>query len=235
MQLGQTKVFLRAGQMAELDAKRAEMLSNAAKKIQRQVRTFLARRHLIAMRKAAVTIQKYWRGMNLVFNTMITLTGILWMLNILVLWAHFEFLGFTLNRKACTQAVSEDASRGCSNLHPEECPYVACQEEVYWDKGSCHQNPVWIPRYGCTKGAPLQTSDKGCHHYAGEWAAFIEKIYPCFSIIWEYAIFRFQFQDVLPSTKKSEINVCCCCLRYLVQEWFVSRAEQFVLEEDLFL
>lgn len=74
MQLGQTKVFLRAGQMAELDAKRAEMLSNAAKKIQRQVRTFLARRHLIAMRKAAVMIQKYWRGMNLLFNTMMSLT-----------------------------------------------------------------------------------------------------------------------------------------------------------------
>ncbi|KAG0604572.1 hypothetical protein M758_10G181000 [Ceratodon purpureus] len=61
-QLGQTKVFLRSGQMAELDAKRAEMLNNAARTIQRQVRTFLARRHLIAMRKAVVTIQKYWRG-----------------------------------------------------------------------------------------------------------------------------------------------------------------------------
>lgn len=48
--------------MAELDAQRAEMLNNAARKIQRQVRTFLARRHLIAMRKAAVIIQKHWRG-----------------------------------------------------------------------------------------------------------------------------------------------------------------------------
>ncbi|XP_024385122.1 myosin-9 isoform X2 [Physcomitrium patens] len=61
-QLGQTKVFLRSGQMAELDGKRAEMLSNAAKTIQRQVRTWLARRHLIAMRRAAITIQRYWRG-----------------------------------------------------------------------------------------------------------------------------------------------------------------------------
>lgn len=64
--MGQTKVFLRSGQMAELDAKRAEMLNNAARTIQRQVRTFLARRHLIAMRKAVVTIQKYWRGMGVV-------------------------------------------------------------------------------------------------------------------------------------------------------------------------
>ncbi|GFS43835.1 myosin family protein with Dil [Actinidia rufa] len=34
-QIGKTKVFLRAGQMAELDARRAEVLGNAAKRIQR--------------------------------------------------------------------------------------------------------------------------------------------------------------------------------------------------------
>lgn len=67
--MGETKVFLRSGQMAELDAKRAEMLNNAARTIQRQVRTFLARRHLIAMRRAVVTIQKYWRGMGCGYDT----------------------------------------------------------------------------------------------------------------------------------------------------------------------
>ena len=72
IQLGQTKVFLRSGQMAELDAKRAEMLNDAARKIQRQVRTFLARRHLILMRRAVVTIQKYWRGMGCSYVTDVT-------------------------------------------------------------------------------------------------------------------------------------------------------------------
>lgn len=48
------KVFLRSGEMAETDGKKAEMLSNVATTIQR--------RDLIAMETAAVTIQKYWRG-----------------------------------------------------------------------------------------------------------------------------------------------------------------------------
>ncbi|KAL1060144.1 hypothetical protein V6Z11_1Z122200 [Gossypium hirsutum] len=40
--IGKTKVFLRAGQMAELDARRAEVLGNAARTIQRQIRTYIA-------------------------------------------------------------------------------------------------------------------------------------------------------------------------------------------------
>ncbi|XP_024926209.3 myosin-11 [Ziziphus jujuba] len=61
-QIGKTKVFLRAGQMAELDARRAEVLSNAAKTIQRRVRTHQARQRFIAMRKAAIVVQSLWRG-----------------------------------------------------------------------------------------------------------------------------------------------------------------------------
>ncbi|MCO5579730.1 hypothetical protein L7F22_033590 [Adiantum nelumboides] len=61
-QIGKTKVFLRAGQMAELDARRAEMLGSAAKVIQRRVRTFLAQRELKALRKAAISVQARWRG-----------------------------------------------------------------------------------------------------------------------------------------------------------------------------
>ncbi|WCJ43843.1 Myosin-11 [Euphorbia peplus] len=61
-QVGKTKVFLRAGQMAELDARRTEVLSNAAKTIQRRVRTHRARKRFIALRKAAIYIQALWRG-----------------------------------------------------------------------------------------------------------------------------------------------------------------------------
>eukprot|EP00249_Psilotum_nudum_P024992 c29340_g2_i2 orf=237-4853(+) len=61
-QVGKTKVFLRAGQMAELDARRAEVLGDAAKKIQRRVRTFLAQRRIAALRKATVHLQALWRG-----------------------------------------------------------------------------------------------------------------------------------------------------------------------------
>ncbi|CAA6659271.1 unnamed protein product [Spirodela intermedia] len=61
-QIGKTKVFLRAGQMAELDARRAEVLSNAAKAIQRKIRTHVARKQFIALRKACVLVQSLWRG-----------------------------------------------------------------------------------------------------------------------------------------------------------------------------
>ncbi|GKV11989.1 hypothetical protein SLEP1_g23195 [Rubroshorea leprosula] len=61
-QIGKTKVFLRAGQMAELDARRAEVLGNAARIIQRQIRTYIARKEFLAFRKAAILLQSHWRG-----------------------------------------------------------------------------------------------------------------------------------------------------------------------------
>ncbi|CAN1218260.1 XI-K [Linum perenne] len=61
-QIGKTKVFLRAGQMAELDARRAEVLGNAARIIQRQIRTHFARKEFISLRKAAMELQSYIRG-----------------------------------------------------------------------------------------------------------------------------------------------------------------------------
>ncbi|XP_058725005.1 myosin-15-like isoform X1 [Vicia villosa] len=61
-QLGRTKVFLRAGQIGVLDSKRAEVLDNAAKYIQRQLKTFITRKHFISVRAAAVSLQACCRG-----------------------------------------------------------------------------------------------------------------------------------------------------------------------------
>lgn len=61
-QIGKTKVFLRAGQMAELDARRAEVLGRAARSIQRQIRTHIARKEFLMLRKAAIHLQSCWRG-----------------------------------------------------------------------------------------------------------------------------------------------------------------------------
>ncbi|KAL9168799.1 hypothetical protein ABFS82_04G038800 [Erythranthe guttata] len=61
-QTGKTKVFLRAGQMADLDARRALILSTAAKTIQRKIRTHIARKHFLALQKAAVCMQSACRG-----------------------------------------------------------------------------------------------------------------------------------------------------------------------------
>ncbi|XP_042385114.1 myosin-11-like isoform X1 [Zingiber officinale] len=60
-QIGKTKVFLRAGQMAELDALRAEVLNRAAKTIQNQIRTHILQKQFIALRKAAIHVQSLWR------------------------------------------------------------------------------------------------------------------------------------------------------------------------------
>ncbi|KAF9605794.1 hypothetical protein IFM89_018521 [Coptis chinensis] len=61
-QIGKTKIFLRAGQMAELDARRAEVLSGAAKCIQRKTRTYIARKQFIAVQKASIQLQAFCRG-----------------------------------------------------------------------------------------------------------------------------------------------------------------------------
>ncbi|CAH2063713.1 unnamed protein product [Thlaspi arvense] len=61
-QIGKNKVFLRAGQMAELDAHRTRVLGEAARMIQGQVRTRLTRERYVLMRRASVHIQANWRG-----------------------------------------------------------------------------------------------------------------------------------------------------------------------------
>ncbi|XP_071732062.1 myosin-11-like [Rutidosis leptorrhynchoides] len=61
-QIGRTKVFLRAGQMAELDARRTEVLSSAAQTIQGLIRTHIAHKQFIELRKASIVVQSYSRG-----------------------------------------------------------------------------------------------------------------------------------------------------------------------------
>ncbi|KAL8479758.1 hypothetical protein ACS0TY_026623 [Phlomoides rotata] len=61
-QIGQTKVFLRAGQMAELDSVRNQVLGKSASKIQRKYLTYSARKSFLSSRMAAVQIQALCRG-----------------------------------------------------------------------------------------------------------------------------------------------------------------------------
>uniref|UniRef100_A0ACD5YU73 Uncharacterized protein n=1 Tax=Avena sativa TaxID=4498 RepID=A0ACD5YU73_AVESA len=61
-QLGRTKVFLRAGQIAILDVRRAEVLDNAARRIQGRFRTFVARKEFVKTKEASISIQAYCRG-----------------------------------------------------------------------------------------------------------------------------------------------------------------------------
>ncbi|KAK6145891.1 hypothetical protein DH2020_019760 [Rehmannia glutinosa] len=61
-QIGKTKVFLRAGQMAELDSHRIQVLGRSACIIQKKARSYLARRNFISLRMSAVQIQAFCRG-----------------------------------------------------------------------------------------------------------------------------------------------------------------------------
>ncbi|RWR96090.1 myosin-6-like protein [Cinnamomum micranthum f. kanehirae] len=61
-QIGKTKVFLRAGQMAELDARRSEVLGRSAAIIQRKVRSYFARKTFILLQRSTVQMQAICRG-----------------------------------------------------------------------------------------------------------------------------------------------------------------------------
>ncbi|KAM7466320.1 hypothetical protein LguiB_013882 [Lonicera macranthoides] len=61
-QIGKTKVFLRAGQMAELDAHRIEILGRSASIIQRKVRSYYARKSFVSLKFSAIQIQAFCRG-----------------------------------------------------------------------------------------------------------------------------------------------------------------------------
>ncbi|KAJ8451192.1 hypothetical protein Cgig2_013964 [Carnegiea gigantea] len=61
-QIGKTKVFLRAGQMAELDALRNEVLGQSAIIIQRKFRTHLFHKWFMGLQWSAIQIQAYCRG-----------------------------------------------------------------------------------------------------------------------------------------------------------------------------
>ncbi|WVZ73418.1 hypothetical protein U9M48_021725 [Paspalum notatum var. saurae] len=61
-QLGRTKVFLRAGQIAILDMRRAEVLDNSARHVQGRFRTFIARKEFVKTREASISVQAYCRG-----------------------------------------------------------------------------------------------------------------------------------------------------------------------------
>ncbi|CAI7795775.1 unnamed protein product, partial [Closterium sp. NIES-54] len=60
-QVGKTQVFLRAGQMADLDAMRAEKLGEAAKVIQRAFKAWMQRRVFQRLRAGVLRVQALWR------------------------------------------------------------------------------------------------------------------------------------------------------------------------------
>lgn len=71
--------------MADLDTRRALILGNAAKTIQRKIRTYIARKYFIALQKAAVCMQSISRGSMKTFL-------LIFVLYLSLLVKHFSFL-----------------------------------------------------------------------------------------------------------------------------------------------
>lgn len=67
LQIGKTQIFLRAGQMAELDAQRAFLLSSSATVIQKHTKTHFSQKRYIALQKSSVFLQSICRGQLFVF------------------------------------------------------------------------------------------------------------------------------------------------------------------------
>jgi myosin-5 len=67
--------------MAELDARRTEVLSVAAKTIQGKMRTHIMRKKFVSLRKASVCFQAVWRGM---FCLHLTLDQVIFILLIML-------------------------------------------------------------------------------------------------------------------------------------------------------
>lgn len=62
-ELGVSKVFLRAGEMAKLDKKRRVLLDKAATRIQSYAKRYLVRSEFLRVRQATIVIQAYTRGL----------------------------------------------------------------------------------------------------------------------------------------------------------------------------
>lgn len=61
-QAGLTKIFFRAGMLAALESLRSERLNGLVTLIQKNVRRKLAVKKYQSMRRAAIKIQTWWRG-----------------------------------------------------------------------------------------------------------------------------------------------------------------------------
>lgn len=61
-QAGLTKIFFRAGMLAVLESMRSDKLNSLVVLIQKNVRRRVAQKRYQEMRKAAITLQTWWRG-----------------------------------------------------------------------------------------------------------------------------------------------------------------------------
>ncbi|KAK8342172.1 hypothetical protein V6Z11_A08G219500 [Gossypium hirsutum] len=136
-QIGKTKIFLRAGQMAELDGRKAKLLGESAKVIQKQVRSRIARKRYVRVQTASICIQTVLRGQlaceSLKFRkrtaaavkiqksarrksasrkyTNIIASAVVVQTGIRAIVAHNEFRSKMQNRSATIQAATEEEEK----------------------------------------------------------------------------------------------------------------------------
>ena len=126
-QIGKTKVFLRAGQMAELDTRRSEILGKSASIIQRKVRSYLARQSFISLRLSALQIQAACRGLCSLLLKM--LAHIMELGNNLDCWCLMSC--FVLIAGQLARQVFEGLRREASSLLIQRCFRMHIAKKAY--------------------------------------------------------------------------------------------------------
>lgn len=154
-QIGKTKVFLRAGQMAELDALRTEILGRSASIIQRKVRSYLARRSFVLLRRSAIHLQSACRG-NRLSSTHFCIAGPTFIRSPLWLGNNYWVLIFVGFRTTHTTSIWGHAERGFFYNDSKEFADASLQESLRRKiLFSCFYSN-WNAWNGCSKWATLQ-------------------------------------------------------------------------------
>lgn len=162
-QIGKTKVFLRAGQMAELDTRRSEVLGHSANIIQRKVRSYLARQWFISQQKSAIQMQSICRGNEWLDFFFVGIDTWLTVLLPVILSKYFH----SHFRETCTANFWKHAQASCLLEDPNISAYASCkkilQRIVFFV--DCHSS--WFTWDGIKKWVAIQTTDKSCSYHSG--------------------------------------------------------------------
>jgi hypothetical protein len=121
-QIGRTKVFLRAGQMAELDARRTDVRNKAARAVQSRFRTHFARAKFLVIRKTSISFQSFVRGK--VFFCKCKQCSYPRLYHI------WEYLICCSNTGLQVTCFPEKTN--CSAAYTEKLPLLSCTELLFW-------------------------------------------------------------------------------------------------------
>jgi myosin-5 len=148
-QMGLTKIFFRAGQLAYLEKLRSEKLRQCVVLIQKNIRRHIYGKKFRDMRKSAILIQKSKFSVTLLVGS-IVMTD----------WAIFS-----LERISCPSIVPSRTRTSCGHQDSKGRSPLPCHQEVPKDSRCRHQNSSHIPYAPGQGQLAYFASREGCDYY----------------------------------------------------------------------